>query len=106
MITDYRGVSKYFKFSLVPSPLVSVLGATDTKGLLESLFPTVSYETWVSPDNHTGFFQAPDFSFQSYHSGQYITWNNVIMGNAWISYTLPDGSLTRVPLYFNTPVMN
>jgi len=117
-IIDFTGVVQAFvndrddpastiaAYAFVPSPFASFAGATDMRGMLAGLCPSLTYELWLDEDNELGYFAGGDKYWLSSGTGAYVTWESFSVGRIWVEFSYPNGEQGRVVTYANKPPMN
>ncbi len=107
MIDSLRGSSKISRMALVPSISADIIGVTDMRGYLSSIFPTVELSVHVAPSNTTQWWDPnTDFWYVSYEEGTMLSWSSVQLGNIAITWQLPSGEQHREVIPWSLPPMH
>jgi len=100
--------SDYTRFSIAPTPyLDSFNQENQSRGMLRSMMPNITYSVDVHPDNDTLWHDGSvangglaDVVYISSASSSWVTWDNVQLGKAYIKFQLPDCSTRQMQVSF------
>lgn len=100
MISSDRD-SAYSRYAIVPAQYAGMAGGVVSKDYVKALLPTVTWDVWLASAPSTDWF-----AYRPSEHGVIVTFTDVVLGQVYVDWTLPDGEQHREKMPWHLPPMH